>query len=309
MAKIEDISAQSFQFTQGIAPSAPSSGKTKIYSKTDGKLYTQTNDGVEKVLSPDAANDKAQQALDTFPYVNMGNTVYGGTIVDNLDTLVKNGYYTCYGSSIGSPGSTTSWFVTHHNSNVGTVTATQKASSCVDTSIEYKRNKIGSTWQPWKRFPDTRYKGLRLARQIILTGTAATIEFNTDSDGNALNSTGGELLFYSGANSSIASVVSCNMQINGITTNSYSTGGGADVNYLNIGNVGNLASSKKTIISLINNNFFSETQIWYKYSSGGSSGSFISGMTTPQTAVNAIKLFLSAGTFPVGTVVEWWERG
>ncbi|WP_312059650.1 hypothetical protein [Anaerotignum sp.] len=155
-----------------------------------------------------------------------------------------------------------------------------------------------------------KYKGLRLARRVVLTEAVSVIEFNTDSDGTALNSTlGGELLFYSGTNSSIASVVGCNMQINGITTSSYITNGGTEVNYLNVGNVGNLISSKKTKISLINNNVFVETQMWYKYTSAGTSGSFISGMTTPQTSITVIKLFLSAGTFPAGTVVEWWERG
>lgn len=55
MAKIEDISAQSLQFTQAETPSTPASGRTKIYAKPDGFLYSKDSDGTETLLSNSAA--------------------------------------------------------------------------------------------------------------------------------------------------------------------------------------------------------------------------------------------------------------
>jgi len=51
MAKIEDISAQSLQFTQAEVPATPASGRTKIYAKPDGFLYSKDSNGTETLLS------------------------------------------------------------------------------------------------------------------------------------------------------------------------------------------------------------------------------------------------------------------
>src|SRR5574344_2117903 len=61
-------------------------------------------------------------ALDHFVY---GDTAYGGSIVDNLNTLARTMPFTCYGTSVGAPDTTHSWFGWHLNSNAGTVSASQ----------------------------------------------------------------------------------------------------------------------------------------------------------------------------------------
>lgn len=261
------------------------------------------------VLTANTADAKAQTALDKLPYIVMGNTIYGGTIADNLNTIVKSGFYTCYGSSIGAPGTTTSWFVIHQNSNAGTITASQRATAFSTELIVYERTKISNTWQPWKRFPDTRYKGLRLARQIILTGTAATIEFNTDSDGNALNSTlGGELLFYSGTNTSITTVISYFMQLNNVTTGYWDSNNSSSVSILT-GYCGSLFGEGKVMINNVNQNIIINSSYAYRTSSSGATGVRTGGMSYQQSSITSIKLIASSDTFPAGTVVEWWERG
>lgn len=277
----------------------------------NAKSNTALENSEEALSTAGAADTKAQEALDKFPYAITGETIYGGTIADNLDTLVKNGYYTCYGSATGSPGSTTSWFVTHHNSNVGTITATQKASSFVDVSVEYKRNKIGSTWQPWNRFPDTRYKGLRLAAQSIVPNgtTAAEIVIDKYSDGTALNSTlGGELLFYSGENTSISSAAYLYLILNNLTGNVYATGT-AIATQFSAGYCAPVCSKNKIDIDIANDTILVGSSYMYRASSSGSYGNFSGAVTISESSIDSIKLFLSAGTFPAGTVVEWWERG
>ena len=80
-----------------------------------------------------------------------GNTIYGGTIVDNLDTINKSGFYTCYSTATGVPSSDYSWFILHENSNAGTVSAKQTATAYLKAAIiEYVRVKTISSWGPWK---------------------------------------------------------------------------------------------------------------------------------------------------------------
>lgn len=155
-----------------------------------------------------------------------------------------------------------------------------------------------------------KYKGLRLARRIVLTEVVATIEFNTDSDGNALNSTlGGELLFYSGTNASITSSATCYARINNVGQNdSYWVYSGTSNTFV-IGFVGNAFSKNHTDINILNQNLTIGSDYTYKSTASGNTASYGGGMTAPQSSITAIKLFLSAGTFPAGTVVEWWERG
>lgn len=78
-----------------------------------------------------------------------GDTIYGGTIVTDLNTINKNGFYTCYGTATGVPSSSYSWFVIHQNSNVGTASATQRAVAYNSTPIIYERVKTSSTWGAW----------------------------------------------------------------------------------------------------------------------------------------------------------------
>lgn len=78
-----------------------------------------------------------------------GDTIYGGTIVTDLNTINKNGFYTCYGTATGVPSSSYSWFVIHQNSNAGTASATQRAVAYNSTPIIYERVKTSSTWGAW----------------------------------------------------------------------------------------------------------------------------------------------------------------
>ena len=81
--------------------------------------------------------------------VIFGETEYGGTIVDNLNTINKSGFYTSYGTGTGVPTSGYSWFIIHQNSNVGTASATQRAVAYNSVPIIYDRVKTGSTWGDW----------------------------------------------------------------------------------------------------------------------------------------------------------------
>ena len=81
------------------------------------------------------------------------NNVYGGKIADNLDTITQSGFYTCYGTATGVPNASSSWYVIHTNSNVGTVSAWQMAKSYT-TGEFYFRNK-STTWGAWEIKPST----------------------------------------------------------------------------------------------------------------------------------------------------------
>ena len=79
-----------------------------------------------------------------------GNTVYGGTIVTDLNVIAHGGFFTATGSATGVPNSSYSWFVLHQNSNAGTVYAQQTAYAYNSASIIcYERVKSASTWGNW----------------------------------------------------------------------------------------------------------------------------------------------------------------
>lgn len=113
----------------------------------------------EKGLETDTGREKNGDGITAWnslgyispPYNNIiaGDTIYGGTVVTNLDTINKNGFYTCYGIATGVPSASYSWFVTHQNSNVGTASATQRAVAYNSVPIIYDRVKTGSTWGEW----------------------------------------------------------------------------------------------------------------------------------------------------------------
>ncbi len=78
-----------------------------------------------------------------------GNTIYGGTIIDNFNNIIKNGAYTGYGTAYGAPTTDHSWFIEHRNSNAGTVSAVQLAIAYDDNQIIYIRKKVNSAWGAW----------------------------------------------------------------------------------------------------------------------------------------------------------------
>ena len=92
---------------------------------------------------------------------------YGGIISDNLNTLTISGFYTCYGTAIGVPSVDYSWFVYHHNSNVGTTSAYQRAVAYSDTAIVYERTKTSNLWSDWTRFDVTNITSLINDKQSL----------------------------------------------------------------------------------------------------------------------------------------------
>ena len=95
------------------------------------------------------------------------NNQYGGIISDNLNTLTISGFYTCYGTAIGVPSVDYSWFVYHHNSNVGTTSAYQRAVAYSDTAIVYERTKTSNLWSDWSRFDVTNITSLINNKQSL----------------------------------------------------------------------------------------------------------------------------------------------
>jgi hypothetical protein len=88
-------------------------------------------------------------ALDHFVY---GDTAYGGSIVDNLNTLARTMPFTCFGTAVGAPSSDYSWFGWHINSNAGTTAAKQIAWAYNSSiAICYERVKTSSSWGAWTR--------------------------------------------------------------------------------------------------------------------------------------------------------------
>lgn len=84
------------------------------------------------------------------PYLVRGNSIYGGTVVDNLNTLSRTMPFTCYGTAMGVPSSAYSWFGWHINSNAGTAYAVQIAYAYLATQIIcYERVKANNAWGSW----------------------------------------------------------------------------------------------------------------------------------------------------------------
>jgi Hep_Hag. len=111
---------------------------TRIEEKTDLTGYVPTSRTVNgHALTADVTVTKAD-ILGT----------YGGTLVADLNAIIFSGFYTCLGTATGAPNSSSSWYVTHVNSNAGTADATQTAVS-FGTMVVYQRVKTASAWGAW----------------------------------------------------------------------------------------------------------------------------------------------------------------
>lgn len=82
-------------------------------------------------------------------YYIKGDTIYGGSVVDNLNTLAHTNFYSCSGGATGAPSSAYSWLVLHQNSNAGTLYAVQTAYAFAAGPIIYDRVKVAGTWGAW----------------------------------------------------------------------------------------------------------------------------------------------------------------
>lgn len=97
-----------------------------------------------------------------------GESEYGGTVVDNLNNIAKNGFYTCYGTATGVPSASSSWWVLHQNSNVGTAAASQIAIAYSDmpgqSMVRYRIKTSGTWWSTWEMIPDTAFVDFMIAQ-------------------------------------------------------------------------------------------------------------------------------------------------
>lgn len=110
----------------------PDTADTNFVHKSGDETISGNKTFTENVIAPNLVG---------------GNTAYGGTIVDNLNNITKNGFYTCYGTAIGAPNTSFSWFVIHQNSNAGTTSATQRCTAYGDNSIVCERKKVDGVWK------------------------------------------------------------------------------------------------------------------------------------------------------------------
>jgi len=122
--------------------------------------YLHLTNGADIIYGPKTfesvitANGGLKDTIETTPIklsqLIFGTTNYGGSVVTNLDSISKNGFFTCTGTAIGTPSTDYSWFVIHQNSNVGTISATQRAVAYNSSQIiSYERVKVSSTWGSW----------------------------------------------------------------------------------------------------------------------------------------------------------------
>jgi hypothetical protein len=116
-----------------------------------------------------------------------GNTNYGGTDVDNLNTLTKSGFYTCYNNATGVPNTGTgSFFVIHTNSNVGVGYAMQIAMAYNVNNV-FVRKKYSSTWGGWYEQTANTLTQTLSNKTLASPNVTTALNFN----GHALGTAGG----------------------------------------------------------------------------------------------------------------------
>lgn len=123
------------------------------------------------------------------------DSIYGGILSSNLNTITVSGFYTAYGTATGAPNTSSSWYIQHINSNAGTVSAMQVANSFT-TSEVYKRLKTSSVWGSWINV--TSSDVVRYTDQTLTEGQKTQARTNIDaqktlSSGNPLPTASGGL--------------------------------------------------------------------------------------------------------------------
>jgi hypothetical protein len=115
------------------------------------KILTDENLGkvIEAVGGIGTSYEAIRLYLENATYYVKGNTNYGGTLTDNLNTLARTTPFTCLGTATGVPDDSYSWFGWHINSNTGTAAAVQIAYAYTTSIICYERTKINNEWQAW----------------------------------------------------------------------------------------------------------------------------------------------------------------
>ena len=107
------------------------------------------------------------------------DSIYGGILSGDLNSITVSGFYTAYGAATGAPNTSSSWYVQHINSNAGTVSAMQVANSFT-TSDVYKRLKTSSVWGSWINV--TSSDVVRYTAQTLTVGQKSQARGNIDTN-------------------------------------------------------------------------------------------------------------------------------
>lgn len=122
------------------------------YKKTGVKLTFSTASGIYETWQFKSTSANWSTVTNWERLIVSGK--YGNSdLVTDLNTIQRSGTYTAYGTATNIPNPNYSWFISHINSSVGTVNATQEATAYSTSIIKYKRNLINSTWGSWVLLP------------------------------------------------------------------------------------------------------------------------------------------------------------
>ena len=184
--------------TSGYPLSASAALAEKQNTLVPGTNIDITNNTISASVSTDGVtltgtgSAGSPLSISNPSYYIKGNTVYGGTVVDNLNTLSHTNFYSCAGSATGAPASAYSWLVLHQNSNVGALYAVQTAYAFAAGPIIYDRVKVAGTWGAWVlRSSADDHKLLVSATDAVpgylydkVISTTLTINYSVDGNGN-----------------------------------------------------------------------------------------------------------------------------
>ena len=154
-----------------------------------------------------------------------------------------------------------------------------------------------------------KYKGLRLARRIVLTEAVSSITFDTDDDGKPLDSKlGGELVAVvkrPGASNNITLYA----RLNSKTTSSfYWNTSYIAPTFIILGYIAVIGFVKCSIISTMAGLIY-DTVFAYNSATSVSSAAMYGGTRVAVDTIDTIQVYVPEGVLPIGTVIEWWERG
>lgn len=164
--------------TSGYPLSASAALAEKQNTLVPGTNIDITNNTISASVSTDGVtltgtgSAGSPLSISNPSYYIKGNTVYGGTLTDNLNTLSRTTPFTCYGTATGAPDTSYSWFGWHLNSNTGTTAAAQIAYAYNSAEIIcYERVKVTNAWGAWKR------RSLTGDHKLLVSSTDAEADY------------------------------------------------------------------------------------------------------------------------------------
>lgn len=95
MAKISGIDVPTLTWPEAAAPGTPASGKVVTYAKTDGKMYSKDDAGVETLMSAGAGSAALVGAsviwTNASNYTRTGSTTFADVDATNLSHTITTG--------------------------------------------------------------------------------------------------------------------------------------------------------------------------------------------------------------------------